>query len=139
MVTNLFITYRKDDSKWHTHILYDRLTLFLPAKPLFKDFNTINAGENYRDSIDNAFEKCNVLLVVMGKDWLNITDTDNRRRLHNPEDLVRIEIATALKRHIRGIPVLLDNIGMPASPALPAAPQHCTLRQCIHDADKTLD
>ncbi len=139
MATNIFISYRKDDSKWNTQILYDRLTQFFPAKSLFKDFNTIKAGENYRNSIDNALEKCHVLLVVMGKDWLNITDTDKRRRLENPEDLVRIEIASALKRNIRVIPVLFDNIDMPASSSLPEDLQPLTLRQCISVSETNFD
>ncbi len=139
MATNIFISYRKDDSKWNTQILYDRLTQFFPAKSLFKDFNTIKAGANYRDSIDTALEKCHVLLVVMGKDWLNITDTDKRRRLENPEDLVRIEIATALKRNIRVIPVLFDNIDMPAAVTLPEDLQSLTLRQCISVSETNFD
>lgn len=139
MATNIFISYRKDDSKWNTQILYDRLTQFFPAKSLFKDFNTIKAGANYRDSIDTALEKCHVLLVVMGKDWLNITDTDKRRRLDNPEDLVRIEIATALKRNIRVIPVLFDNIDMPAAATLPEDLQSLTLRQFISVSETNFD
>lgn len=139
MATNIFISYRKDDSKWNTQILYDRLTQFFPAKSLFKDFNTIKAGANYRESIDNALKKCTVLLVVMGKDWLNITDTDKRRRLDNPEDLVRIEIATALQRNIRVIPVLFDNIDVPAQSALPTDLQPLTLRQCISISETNFD
>ncbi|MEO6638017.1 MAG: toll/interleukin-1 receptor domain-containing protein [Ginsengibacter sp.] len=139
MAINIFISYRKDDSKWNTQILYDRLTQFFPARSLFKDFNTIKAGANYRDSIASTLEKCNVLLVVMGKAWLDITDTNKRRRLDNPEDLVRIEIATALKRNIRVIPVLFDNIDMPAAATLPEDLQSLTLRQCISVSETNFD
>ncbi|MDQ6843505.1 MAG: toll/interleukin-1 receptor domain-containing protein [Bacteroidota bacterium] len=139
MATNIFISYRKDDSKWNTQILYDRLSQFFPAGSLFKDFNTIKAGEDYRNSIDKALKKCNVLLVVMGKGWLGITDTDGRKRLENPEDLVRIEIATALKRNIRVIPVLFDNIGMPRQQELPEDLQPLILRQCISVSETNFD
>ncbi len=139
MATNIFISYRKDDSKWNTQILYDRLTQFFPAKSLFKDFNTIKAGENYRDSIDKALRKCNVLLVVMGKEWLGITDTGGGRRLDNPEDLVRIEIATALKRNIRVIPVLFDNIAVPGQPELPEDLQLLSLRQGVSVTETNFD
>ncbi|MEP7231551.1 MAG: toll/interleukin-1 receptor domain-containing protein [Ginsengibacter sp.] len=131
MATNIFISYRKDDSKWNTQILYDRLAQFFPSKFLFKDFNTIKAGENYRDSINKALNNCNVLLVVIGKSWLNIADTGGRRRLEDPEDLVRIEIATALKRNIRVIPVLFDNVSVPAQSELPDDLRPLNLRQCI--------
>lgn len=139
MAINIFISYRKDDSKWNTQILYDRLAQFFPPKSLFKDFNTIKAGENYRTSIDNALKKCNVLLVVMGKNWLNITGTDGRRRLDNPEDLVRIEIATALKRNIRVIPVLFDNTLIPAFTELPEDLQPLCLRQGVSVDETNFD
>ncbi len=139
MATNIFISYRKDDSKWNTQILYDRLSQFFPAKFLFKDFNTIKAGENYRDSINKALKKCNVLLVVMGKNWLNITDTDGRRRLDNPEDLVRIEVATALKNNIRVIPVLFDNIAVPGTGQLPEDLQPLSLRQGVSVTETNFD
>ena len=42
-----------------------------------------------------------------------------RRRIDNPEDFVRMEIATALKRDIRVIPVLVDGASMPRSVELP--------------------
>jgi hypothetical protein len=56
---------------------------------------------------------CGVLLVIIGKGWLDIKDNSGKRRLDNSSDFVRFEIATALKREIRVIPVLFDNIEMP--------------------------
>jgi hypothetical protein len=50
---------------------------------------------------------------------VNVTDEQGRRRLDNPEDFVRIEIATALSREVRVIPVLLDGASMPRTTDLP--------------------
>ena len=60
-----------------------------------------------------------MLIAVIGKGWLISCDQEGQRRLDNPEDFVRIEIATALKRDIRVIPVLVDGASMPRSRDLP--------------------
>ena len=90
MATNIFISYRKDDSRWNTQLLYDRLSHYFSPRVLFKDFNTIKAGEDYRKVINEALKKCHVLLVIIGKNWLNSKDENDRQRLQNPEDLLRI-------------------------------------------------
>ena len=56
---------------------------------------------------------CDVLISVVGKHWLTATDADGKRRLDNPEDFVRLEVATALRRDIRMISVLVDGALMP--------------------------
>jgi hypothetical protein len=60
-----------------------------------------------------------VLIAVIGKHWLLSSDGEGKRRLDNPEDFVRVEIATALKRNIRVIPVLVDGASIPRSSDLP--------------------
>jgi hypothetical protein len=37
---------------------------------------------------------CDALIAVIGKRWLISSDEEGKRRLDNPEDFVRIEIAT---------------------------------------------
>jgi hypothetical protein len=60
-----------------------------------------------------------VLIAVIGQRWLNSSDEEGGRRIDHPEDSVRLEIATALKRDIRVIPVLVDGGLMPRSSDLP--------------------
>jgi hypothetical protein len=60
-----------------------------------------------------------VLIAVIGQRWLNSSDEEGGRRIDHPEDSVRLEIATALKRNIRVIPVLVDGALMPRSSDLP--------------------
>ena len=59
------------------------------------------------------------LIVLIGRQWLTLTDDAGRRRLDNPEDFVRLEIAAALARSIRVIPALVQGAYVPRSPDLP--------------------
>lgn len=139
MSTNIFISYRKEDSKWNTQLLYDRLSHYFPRKVIFKDFNTIKAGEDYRKVISEALKKCQVLLVIIGKSWVNSQDENGRQRLQNSEDLLRIEIETALSRNIRVIPILFDNITMPSQSLIPESLWPLLVKQSISVSETNFD
>ena len=99
----IFINYRKDDSSWNALALYNELQKYFTKDQIFKDFNTILPGDDFVVSIDNALRKCDVLIVVIGKSWLDMKDVTGRRRLDDPDDFVRLEVATALSRNIQVI------------------------------------
>ncbi len=63
----------------------------------------IAPGLDFVSEIDVAVRSCDVLLAIIGRDWLDAKDAEGHRRLDNPEDFVRIEIATALKNKVRVI------------------------------------
>ena len=46
MPSNIFINYRKEDSRWNTQALYNELLKYFPKESIFKDFNTIGLGED---------------------------------------------------------------------------------------------
>lgn len=127
----IFINYRKDDSSWNALALYNELQKYFPKETLFKDFNTIRPGDDFVESIQKALSHCNVLLVVMSKNWLEVKDKNGNRRISDPDDLVRIEIATAIERNIQVIPVLFDNIPMPTSADLPENLRSLPRRQFV--------
>jgi hypothetical protein len=116
----IFINYRRQDSQWQTETLYNRLLGYFDKNSIFKDISTIEAGDNYNQAIGNALESCQILLVIIGEKWLIVQDINGQRRLEDPNDLVRMEIAHALKRGIKVIPVLFDGIKMPEPNQLPA-------------------
>jgi hypothetical protein len=75
--------------------------------------------EDFVKTIEETVGSCDVLIAVIGKGWLTSCDQEGQRRLDNPEDVVRTEIATALKRDILVIPVFVDGTSMPRSRDLP--------------------
>jgi hypothetical protein len=83
------------------------------------DIDGIPIGDDFVRVIEQRVGECDVLIAVIGTHWLNSTDQQDGRRLDNPEDFVRMEIATALQRDIRVIPVLVDGAMMPRSTDLP--------------------
>ena len=66
-----------------------------------------------------AWKSCDAFLALIGPSWLESKDAGGKRRLDDPTDFVRQEIATALKRNIPVTPVLLQGTPMPAEQSLP--------------------
>jgi tetratricopeptide (TPR) repeat protein len=115
----IFISYRREESRWSAGRLYDRLTRHFDRKQVFMDIDGIALGVDFVKMIEKKVSECDVLIAVIGERWLTAKDGQGGRRLDNPEDFVRMEIAAALKRDIRVIPVLMDGVSMPASRDLP--------------------
>ena len=115
----IFISYRRKDTSWVVTSIYQSLLKDFTRDQLFRDIDSIPYGVDFVELIEQVVGTCDVLIAVIGKEWLSLTDKDNHRMLDNPLDFVRIEIAAALKRNIRVIPVLVDDASMPESNALP--------------------
>ena len=115
----IFISYRRQETAWPAGRLYDVLVEHFPAEQVFKDVDNIDPGDDFVERITGAVASCDVLLALIGPDWLTITDENGQRRLDKPEDYVRVEIETALKRKIRVIPILVDPARMPHANQLP--------------------
>lgn len=117
--SGIFVSYRRDDSSGHAGRLFDRLVSHFGKDRIFMDIDTIDPGEDFVTVIENAVGSCEVLIAVIGRHWLASADDSSARRLDNPHDFVRLEIATALSRDIRVIPVLVQRASMPKPEDLP--------------------
>jgi hypothetical protein len=127
----IFINYRREDSNWNALALYNELQKYFSKEQIFKDFNAIQPGDDFVESISSALQRCDVLLVLIGSKWLDIKDDEGKRRLDDANDYVRLEIAKALSRNIKVIPVMLDEARMPRSEQLPPDLQMLTRRQLV--------
>jgi hypothetical protein len=93
----IFISYRRTDSQTISGRVHDRLEKVFADKNVFKDVNDILAGKDFRLVLQDAAQQCDIMLVVIGKQWLNSSNDKGSRRLDDPNDFVRIEVETALR------------------------------------------
>ena len=115
----IFISYRRADSAPYAGRIYDRIVSRFGKQIVFMDVDTIEAGLDFVEVLQNAIQSCDALVALIGSQWLNIKDDQGKRRLDDPKDFVRMEIAAALNRGIRVIPVLIDGVTMPHPIELP--------------------
>ena len=128
MAAKVFISYRREDSAGHAGRVHDRLVREFGSDLLFMDVDGIPLGVNFVKVLQEEVAKCSVLLAVIGHEWLNVRDEDGRRRLDNPDDFVRVEIAAALQRDIPVIPIMLEGTKVPKANQLPNDLQGLALR-----------
>lgn len=114
----IFINYRRSDALPYADRLHEVLAERYGDTDVFRDVDTIEPGLDFVIAIEQALNKTKVMLVLIGKGWL--VERDGRRRLDDPDDYVRNEVAAALRRQeVRVIPVLVGGGVMPSSEDLP--------------------
>jgi hypothetical protein len=99
--------------------LFDRLAERFGEANVFMDVDSIGPGVDFSEAIEQAVQKCDVLLALIGRTWVSQTDGSGRRRLDDPDDLVVLEVKSPLDRDIRVVPVLVDGAAPPKSDDLP--------------------
>ncbi|CCQ47163.1 hypothetical protein ARTSIC4J27_3143 [Pseudarthrobacter siccitolerans] len=127
----IFISYRREETAYPAGWLYDRLADRYGGGQVFKDVDSIQLGDDFVESITRAVGSCDVVLVLIGDEWLTITDEDGRRRLDDPDDFVRLEVQAALTRNVRVIPILVDTARMPRADELPESLARLVRRQAL--------
>jgi hypothetical protein len=127
----IFISYRRNETDFPASWLYERLAAHFGPDQVFKDVDSIELGDDFAEVIADAVGTCDVLLVLIGSQWLAITDDAGRRRLENSYDFVRIEIEAALQRNVRIIPILIGRTTMPEAHELPASLGKLARRQAL--------
>jgi formylglycine-generating enzyme required for sulfatase activity len=100
--------------------LFNELLQKLGKNSVFMDVDSIALGRDFRGALQKTLESCDLMLVLIGKDWAEVKDEEGRPRLQNPGDFVRLEIEAALKRDIVVTPILVQGAHMPAPEQLPA-------------------
>jgi TIR domain-containing protein len=127
----IFISYRRDETDFPAGWLYERLAAHFGPDQVFKDVDSIELGDDFAEVIADAVGTCDVLLVLIGAQWLAITDRAGHRRLEHSDDFVRLEIEAALQRNVRVIPILLGSARMPQAHELPASLGKLVRRQAL--------
>lgn len=130
-VRAIFINYRRSDAEGEAGRLFDELTLQLGSDAVFMDVAAIEPGRDFRKAIDQSVADCSVLLAMIGREWLAAHDPSGQRRLDDPNDFVRIEVASALRRDIPVIPVLVRGAKMPRAEDLSEELRELAFRNAV--------
>lgn len=118
-MSGIFISYRKEDAQAWAIALRDHLAREFGERQIFLDLDSIDAG-SWRSQIEQALDRCRIVLVLIGQRWANAADAAGVSRLSQPDDVHRVEIVTALKRPgVTVIPLLVDGARLPAASDLP--------------------
>jgi len=124
------ISYRRDDSSPITGRLYDRLQAKFGPQNVFMDIDSIRPGVDFREQINETISHADAVIAVIGRRWLG-EQPDGSRRIDDPNDFVRLEIASALKCKIPVVPVLVDDTPMPTQAKLPPDLEPLVYRQAL--------
>ncbi|MDQ1694218.1 MAG: hypothetical protein QOH85_1753 [Acidobacteriaceae bacterium] len=128
---SVFISYRRKDSEGESGRLFDDLASHFGSESVFMDVSAIEPGRDFRKAIDLSVTTCSVLLAIIGHEWTELRDPLGRRRLEDPNDFVRIELASALRRDIPVIPVLVRGAKMPDIEQLPPDLKELVYRNAV--------
>ena len=119
-MSSIFVSYRRTDAPAHAGRIYDRLVARFGKDNVYKDLDSTAPGADFAEIIDETIAGCDAVVVVIGRDWLSATGRWRRgRQLDDPQDWVRREIAAALERNIRVVPILVGGARMPSPDELP--------------------
>jgi len=119
-MSTVFISYRRENTAGEARALYNDLVARLGEDSVFMDVDSIALGRDFRSVLQETTASCDLMLVLIGRNWTDAKDEEGRVRLENPADYVRLEIEAALKRDIAVTPVLVQGAHMPAPEDLPA-------------------
>jgi TIR domain len=115
----VFISYRRENTAGEARALFNDLAAQLGEGSVFMDVDSIALGRDFRVVLEETTASCDLMLVLIGRNWIDAKDEDGRTRLANPGDYVRLEIEAALKRNIPVTPVLVQGARMPVAEQLP--------------------
>jgi len=118
-VTGIFLSYRRADAQGWAGRLGADLAEAFGDEGRFFDLSSIPPGADFLMAIEGSLKASSAALVLIGPGWLDARDENGGRRLDDENDVVRLEIATALARTAPVIPVLLGGARMPRAAELP--------------------
>jgi TIR domain-containing protein len=133
----IFISYRREETAGHAGRLYDRLASHFGDGQVFMDVHSLEGGVDYENIIEQEMASSAVVVALIGRQWLTMTDEAGRRRIDNPRDLMRLELEAALAADVRVIPVLVAGAAMPQREHLPESLEGLARRHTLRLSNET--
>ena len=118
-MNRIFISYRRAENQFAAGALARELRQRFGQESVFRDRESIGGGVAWKEHLLEELSEGSALLVLMGKNWAQITDGEGQRRLDSPDDPVRLEIADGLRDRAFVLPILIEDATMPRASELP--------------------
>jgi len=135
----VFISYRRSDSQMVAGRLREALALRYGHDAIFRDKDSIGAGEDWTQAIESGLAGGVVVLALIGPGWASAVDAQGRRRLDDPADWNRVELELALQRGARVIPLRVEDAPLPSAAELPPSLQPLARLQALRLRDDDWD
>jgi|GEM_PF-2011155 len=136
----IFLSYRRVDTSGHAGRISDDLARHFGRSVTFRDIESITAGADFVQALEQAIHAARVCIVLIGDTWLTETSADGARRLDSPDDHVRREIEMALDdTKLKMIPVLVEGASMPDEDDLPASMRRLARLQAVELSESRWD
>ena len=116
--TRIFVSYRHEDSRHAPDRIRDKLWES-GYTHVFMD-TEIPRSDPWDETVVSELHQAEVVVAVIGRDWLTCRDDSGRRRIDGEADWVRRELREALAGEKRVLPVLVDGARMPEPAELPS-------------------
>jgi pterin-4a-carbinolamine dehydratase len=132
MSSPIFISYRRDDAAAEAIALSTALRNRFGDDAVFMDTKSLLGGDEWPDVLGQAVNDAETIVVVIGPEWIRISDQWGRRRIDQADDWVRRELVTALGAATKQIiPVLVRGAQLPPPDAVPPEMRALLTRQVI--------
>jgi len=144
MASKIFINYRRSVNLKDAQLLEKVLHRHFAKSRVFLDVSGIDGGDHWLHTLERQVDDSVAMVSLLGKGWADVRDDQGNRRLDNPNDFVRFEIARAFARKLPVLPVRIDGASMPQLAELPTNLAPLTFPQAMllraesfdDDADK---
>ena len=70
----IFISYRREDSAGQSGRIFDRLVQQFGKGHVYRDIDTITAGEDFVEAVREKINQSDILLALIGPKWLTAAD-----------------------------------------------------------------
>ena len=131
MAGRIFVNYRRDDSASHALNVAQYLEATFGKRNVFLDIDRMRAGQSFPTVLKERLSASKVMLAIIGPSWIELKGENGQRRLDDPSDWVRLEIATALQSGTVVIPVLVGGASLPRKGDLPPDLQPLTDQHAV--------
>ncbi|MFJ8489368.1 hypothetical protein ACIRBZ_13525 [Streptomyces sp. NPDC094038] len=132
MTPSLFTNFRRADTGSVGPHIDTKLQSEFGPQAAFRDQRSLPKALDYREHLERALRKCDLLLVVVGARWASVSDAQGRRLIDRPDDWVRREIALAGGYKLPVLPVLVDDAQLPDEDELPTDIRYLVHRQAVY-------